>query len=78
MATGIAGLVLTFMALGFLPALAAVIMGHMAQKKQPYARPFWLTGLITGYVGVAFSLIVGVFVVGALILPLILLDSYGY
>ncbi|GHD80048.1 hypothetical protein GCM10007394_10620 [Salinibacterium amurskyense] len=57
MATGISSVVLTFMALGFLPGIAAVVLGHMAQKKQPYARPLWLTGLITGYIATALGLL---------------------
>ena len=61
MITGIAGLVLAFAGVGFLPAVAAVVLGHIAQRKQPYARPFWLTGIITGYVGVAIGLITAAF-----------------
>lgn len=61
MILGIAGLVLTLFSFGFLPALAAVITGHMAQKRQPWAKPFWLTGIITGYVGVGLGLIIGIF-----------------
>ncbi|MFM9876894.1 MAG: DUF4190 domain-containing protein [Rhodoglobus sp.] len=55
MILGIAGVVLSFFAFGFLPALAAVITGHLAQRRQPHAKPFWLTGIITGYVGLAIS-----------------------
>lgn len=61
MITGIAGLVLAFVGVGFLPAVAGVVLGHIAQRKQPYARPFWLTGIITGYVGVAIGLITAAF-----------------
>ncbi len=60
---GIGGLILLFFGFGFLPALAAVITGHMAQKRQPLSRPFWLTGLITGYVGLGISVIFGILVV---------------
>ena len=38
MILGIAGLFF-----GFLVSIAAVITAHMAQKSQPYAKPFWLT-----------------------------------
>jgi hypothetical protein len=61
MILGIGGLLLSFVGFGFLPALAAVITGHLAQRRQPYARPFWLTGIITGYVGVGINLIFGFF-----------------
>ena len=43
------------------PALAAVITGHLAQKRQPYARGFWMTGLITGYIGLALCVLVLIF-----------------
>ena len=78
MVTGIAGLLFTFIGMGFLPALAAVVLGHLAQKKQKYARPFWLTGLITGYVGIGLSLIVGLFIAAAFLLPFIFVGGNGY
>jgi len=52
MVLGIVGLFL-----GALLSIAAVITGHMAQKQQPHARPFWLTGLVTGYIGILLGLI---------------------
>ena len=58
MVLGIVGLFL-----GILLSIAAVITGHMAQKQQPHARPFWLTGLITGYIGILLGLIAVVLVV---------------
>jgi hypothetical protein len=63
MITGISGILLSFVAFGFLPGVAAVVTGHMAQKKQPYGRPFWLTGLITGYISVAIGLIALLFII---------------
>ena len=41
--------------------VAAVILGHLAQRKQPYARGYWITGLITGYITIALSLLTVVF-----------------
>ena len=61
MILGIAGVVLAIFSVGFLPALAGVITGHMASKRQPYAKPFWLTGIITGYVGIVIGLLTGLF-----------------
>ncbi|MGL4340373.1 MAG: DUF4190 domain-containing protein [Rhodoglobus sp.] len=58
MVTGIVSVVLGWFGFGFLLALAAVITGHLAQKRQPWAKGFWLTGLITGYVGLATSVMV--------------------
>ena len=57
MITGIAGAFLSLFSVGFLPAVAAVILGHMASKRQPHAKPFWLTGIITGYVGIGISVL---------------------
>lgn len=82
MVAGIGGLVLSFAGIGILAAIAAVICGHLAQKREPYARPFWLTGLITGYVGIGLAVL---FLL--LLLPFVLLffaglgggwDSYNY
>ena len=61
MILGIAGLMLALVGFGFLVSVAAVITGHLGQKRQPWAKPFWLTGIITGYVGVAIGLITGLF-----------------
>lgn len=60
MVLGLAGLVLGFMTLGLL-SIAAVITGHIAAKKEPYARGFWLTGLICGYAAIAIGAILLVF-----------------
>ena len=60
MVLGIVGLLLSFGGAGFLLNVAAVITGHMATKRQPYAKGFWLTGIITGYVGLGFSLLWGI------------------
>jgi hypothetical protein len=58
MILGIAGTFFSFgYGLGLFPAIAGVITGHMARKRQPHARGFWLAGLITGYIGIGISLI---------------------
>lgn len=44
-------------------SLAAIILGHIGQKNQPYAKGLWLTGLITGYVGLVFYGLIIAFVV---------------
>lgn len=54
--TGIAGLIGVPFA-----SIAGVVLGHIGQKKQPWAKGFWLTGLITGYVGVAFWALIIIF-----------------
>jgi len=50
---GIAGLFIVPVA----GSIAALIMGYMAKKQQPYARPLWLTGIITGWVGVGLGIL---------------------
>lgn len=78
MALGIAGIVL---GLGFPVGIGAVITGHMASKSQPYARTFWLTGIITGYVGLGISILVGIFIVLMFVISLAAVGGsmmYGY
>lgn len=70
MVCGIVGLALSIFLMGFLPALAGVILGHIGMKKEPTAKGFSLTGLITGYAGVALSLIAFLFTIAAVLLPL--------
>ncbi len=62
---GIAGLVLGWFTFGIagLASIGAVITGHLAVRREPQAKGFWLTGLITGYVGIASALIVIIVVV---------------
>jgi hypothetical protein len=77
MVTGISGILLSFVVFGFLPGVAAVVMGHMAQKKQPYARPYWLTGLITGYISVVIGLITGIIVIAGFALLFAGVSEFG-
>ena len=64
MLAGIAGIIL---GVSLIISVAAVVMGHIASKKQPYARGFWLTGLIAGYVGIGlFVLFIAAVVVYAI------------
>ena len=74
--TGIAGVVLSAVpGLGFLSALAGVILGFIGKKKEP-AAPKWMAtvGIITGFVGIVLSII---FTVVTIILPLIFLGTAG-
>jgi len=56
MVLGIAGILTA--GWGPLVGIAAVVFGHIAQRRQPHARPFWITGLITGYIGIGIGLLV--------------------
>ncbi len=57
MILGVGGLLFSFFGFGFLLNAAAVITGHLAAARHPHAKGYWLTGLFTGYLGIAFSLI---------------------
>ncbi len=72
---GIMGLVFSFFLLGLIPAIAGVILGHLALKREPHARGMAVAGLVTGYVGVGISVLWAL----AIIVPalVILLASLG-
>lgn len=57
---GIAAFVLSFFyGIGFLPGIAAVIVGFIAKGKEPQApRWMWLIGIIGGFVAIGIGLIV--------------------
>ena len=49
------------MYLGFgvlvLPQLAAVILGHLALRREPSGRGFAIAGLVMGYIGLALTVL---------------------
>ena len=56
-----------FVGLGFflLPQFAAVILGHLALKREPSGRGMAIAGLVLGYVGIALTvLLIALFVLG--------------
>lgn len=61
--TGLAGLLFFwFPGLGFLASLAAVILGFVGKKKEPQAPGWmWITGVITGFVGILLGLLAAFF-----------------
>lgn len=61
MVVGLVSLFLSLFGSGLLPGIAAVITGHLASRRQPHAKGFWLTGIITGYVSIGIGLIVVAF-----------------
>ena len=77
MIAGILGLLGGFFyGLGGLFSIAAVVLGFIGKKKEPEAKGFWLTGIITGFVGIALSAIVIVFVI--IIIAIAASTSYTY
>lgn len=68
---GLVGLFFSFFAFGFLLVVGAIVTGHLAQRRQPASRGMWLTGLITGYLGLGISLIWG------LVIGLAVLSSFS-
>jgi hypothetical protein len=53
-----------FVGFGFfvLPQIAAVILGHMALKKEPAGKGMAIAGLVMGYLGIVLAIIFWVFV----------------
>jgi hypothetical protein len=58
MIAGILGLALGLFGWGLLFSIGGVVLGHLGQRKEREAKGFWLTGLITGYIGVVLNLVV--------------------
>lgn len=76
--TGIVGIVFSFVfGLGLLPAIAAIVTGHIALKREPHARGFAIAGVITGYSGLALSILVVIVVVVPLIIAWLVIAGLG-
>ena len=80
---GLAGLLFAlFGGWGLLFSIAAVVLSMMGKKRELQAPKWmWLTGIITGWVGIALNLIIGGIVLFLTVLPLIIfgsMGSYGY
>jgi len=72
------GIVGVFFSLGYgfglFPSIAAVITGHLARKRQPYARGFWLAGMICGYVGLGISVL---WIIGIILFAVFAISNPG-
>ena len=78
MITGIVAVLLSFASFGFLPGVAAVVLGHLGQKRQPHAKSMWITGLITGYIAAGIGVLTGLFWLAILlIIPAAAWSSYN-
>lgn len=65
---GVAGLLVGWGFLG-VPSIVAVVLGHLALRREPEGRTLAVGGLALGYVGIAVGLVLGVLIVIALTLP---------
>jgi hypothetical protein len=61
MVLGIVGIVA--FGLAALASIGAIVTGHIAQRSQPHAKGYWMTGLITGYLGLTFAVLAVIFYV---------------
>ena len=72
--TGIGSIVTLTIGIGFFAGIAAVILGFIAKKNQPYAKGMWLTGIITGFVAIGIS-VIGV--IGIILFYAYAFNTYG-
>ncbi len=58
--SGIATIPIAGFVMGLVLPAAAVVLGFLGKKKEPQAKGFWMTGIITGFVGVLLVLLFGI------------------
>jgi hypothetical protein len=73
--TGIGGIVFGWAFVG-VPSIAAVVLGHLALRREPEGRRLALPGLILGYVGIAGAVLLVVLILLAITLPFLFLGLY--
>lgn len=73
---GVVGLIASVVAVGLVFALAAVILGHLALKREPAARGMALAGLATGYAGIAISVVWGIVLLATVLIPLLAVGAF--
>ena len=78
MILGIVGLVVSLFAwgFGFILSAPAVVLGFLGRRREPAARGFALTAIITGFAGIALSLIF--LVITIVIFAVAVAGSSGY
>jgi len=59
--------------------IAAIILSNKGKRQEPGA-PSWMhmVGLITGIAGIVLGLLVGISILASIIVPLMVVNSYGY
>jgi len=62
MIAGIVGVVISLFSGGFglIFSIGAVVLGFLGKKREPAAKGFWLTAIITGFAGIGISVIWGI------------------
>lgn len=73
---GVVGVIASVFAVGLLFALAAVIVGHLALRREPAARGMALAGLATGYAGLAISVVWGIVLLATMLIPLFAVGAF--
>lgn len=72
MVLGIVGLVMGWFLFG-LPSIVGVILGHIGLKREPAGRPFAITGLVTGYIGIGVAVFATLALIAAFLVPFLVL-----
>lgn len=73
---GVVGLIASVFAVGLIFALAAVVLGHLALKREPAARSMAIAGLATGYAGIAISVVWGIVLLATVLIPLLAVGAF--
>lgn len=63
--SGILGVLTGFFFVGIVFSIAGVVLGFLGKSKEPGAKGMWLTGIITGFVGILLFVIVLIVVIAA-------------
>ena len=58
-------------------SIAGVVLGFLGKRKEPAAKGLWITGIITGFVGIAINIIALVFYIIAFIALAASTSSYS-
>lgn len=67
---GIIGLLASAVAAGLVFGIAAAILGHLSLRGEPAARGMAIAGLVTGYVSIGISVVWGIILLAAFLIPL--------
>lgn len=73
---GVVGVIASVFAVGLVFALAAVVLGHLAIRREPAARSMAIAGLATGYAGLAVSVVWGIVLLATVLIPLIAIGAF--